>query len=131
MLESLSNKVAGLKKGNFIKKRLQHSCFPMNTERFLRTAFFIEHLWWLFLSVWWTKFSVVGICRHSLLNSKHNLGKLLLKVVVDLVRVCPLQIIGRNHSKKFLLINLQKRKTCPKWSIAVRVISSNVKILTV
>ena len=30
--------------GNLIKKRLQHICFPVNTVKFLRTAFFMEHL---------------------------------------------------------------------------------------
>ena len=35
--------------GNFIKKRIQHRRFPLNIEKFLRTAFFIEHLWWLLL----------------------------------------------------------------------------------
>ena len=34
---------------NFIKEKLQHVCFPMNVAKFLRTAFFIEHLQWLFL----------------------------------------------------------------------------------
>ena len=29
----------------------QHRCFPVNTAKFLRTAYFIEHLWWLLLSV--------------------------------------------------------------------------------
>ena len=33
---------------NFVKKRLQHSCFPVNIIKFLRTAFSIEHQW-LFL----------------------------------------------------------------------------------
>ena len=33
----------------FIKKRLQHGCLPVSIEKFLRTALFIEHLWWLFL----------------------------------------------------------------------------------
>ena len=37
VFESLFNKIAGLKSCNFIKKRLQHRCFP----------FFIEHLWLL------------------------------------------------------------------------------------
>ena len=41
------NKVAGLKAYNFIKKRLWHRCFPVNMAKLLRTAFFIEHLWWL------------------------------------------------------------------------------------
>ena len=30
VLESLFNKVAGLKACNFIKKKLQHRCFPVN-----------------------------------------------------------------------------------------------------
>ena len=49
VLESLFNKVAILK--NFIKKRLQHKCIPVNIARFLRTANYIEHLRWLLLQV--------------------------------------------------------------------------------
>ena len=36
-LESLFNKVAALQACNFIKKRLQHMCFPVNITKFLRT----------------------------------------------------------------------------------------------
>ena len=36
---------------NFIKKRLQLRVFPMNIAKFLRTAFFMEHLQWLFLDI--------------------------------------------------------------------------------
>ena len=32
------NKVAGLQACNFIKKRLQHKCFPKNIAKFLRTT---------------------------------------------------------------------------------------------
>ena len=32
---------------NFIKRRLQHRCFPAKFSKFLRTPFFTEHLWWL------------------------------------------------------------------------------------
>ena len=35
---------------SFIKKRLWHSYFPVNFMKFLRTPFYIEHLWWLLLS---------------------------------------------------------------------------------
>ena len=29
-------------------------CFPVNFEKFLRTPFFTEHLWWLLLQhIWW------------------------------------------------------------------------------
>ena len=37
VLESIFNKVAGLKACNFIKKRLQHRCFPVKFAKFLRT----------------------------------------------------------------------------------------------
>ena len=32
-----------------LKKRLWHSCFPVNFVKFLRIPFYIEHLWWLLL----------------------------------------------------------------------------------
>ena len=38
----------GKKACNFVKKRLQHSYFPVDIAKFLRTAFSTEH-WWLFL----------------------------------------------------------------------------------
>ena len=37
VLEPLSNKSAGLQACNLIEKRLQHRCFPVNIENFLRT----------------------------------------------------------------------------------------------
>ena len=36
---SLYNKVAGVKACNFIKKKLQHRCFPVSIAKFLRTVF--------------------------------------------------------------------------------------------
>ena len=38
VLESLFNKVEGLKVCKFIKKRLQHRCFPVNIANFLKTS---------------------------------------------------------------------------------------------
>ena len=38
LFESLSNKVPGLQACNFIKKRLQHRCFPVNIAKRLRTS---------------------------------------------------------------------------------------------
>ena len=32
-----------------LKKRLWQRCFPVNFAKYLRTPFFIEHLWWLLL----------------------------------------------------------------------------------
>ena len=45
----LFNNVAGLRPATLFKKRLWHRCFPVNFAKFLRTPFFIEHLWWLLL----------------------------------------------------------------------------------
>ena len=39
VLESLFNKVAGLKACNFIKMRFQYRCFPVNFRKFLATPF--------------------------------------------------------------------------------------------
>ena len=38
MLESLFNKFAGLQAGNYITKRLQHGCFPVNIAKFLKIS---------------------------------------------------------------------------------------------
>ena len=51
LLESLFNKYAGLKDYNFIKIRLQHGCFSVNIAKFLKNSFFIEHLWWLLMTL--------------------------------------------------------------------------------
>ena len=48
--ESLLIKFQGLHTCNYIKKRLQHRCFRVNIEKFVRTAFFIKHLQWLLVS---------------------------------------------------------------------------------
>ena len=44
---SLFNRVAGWRACNFIKKKLQHRCFPVNFAKYLGTAFFKKHHWWL------------------------------------------------------------------------------------
>ena len=46
---SLFNKVAYLRPANLLKKRLWRWCFPVGFSKFLKTSFFIEHLWWLLL----------------------------------------------------------------------------------
>ena len=50
VLESLFNKIPDLQACNFIKKRLQHSCFPVNIAKFLKIPF-TEHFRTLLLSV--------------------------------------------------------------------------------
>ena len=58
--ESIFDRVAFLiklqaKACNFIKKRLWHSFFPVNFEKFLRTLFLIEHFRWLLLKICYCK----------------------------------------------------------------------------
>ena len=43
------NKVARLRPATLLKKSLWHRCFSVNFAKFLRTAFFAEHLRWLLL----------------------------------------------------------------------------------
>ena len=38
MLEPPFNKILGLKACNFIKKRLQHRCYPVKFAKFLKTS---------------------------------------------------------------------------------------------
>ena len=51
MLNSLFIKAAGLQGSNFMKKKLQHRCFPVNIAKFFRISFFKEHLSWLLLYI--------------------------------------------------------------------------------
>ena len=37
----------GLRPATLLKRRLWHTCFPVNFVKFLRTPIFIEHIWWL------------------------------------------------------------------------------------
>ena len=62
----------------------------------------------------------MGICWPSLFNQNHNSGWFLLRGFVDLLRVCSLNIISRNHSNNFLLINKQKT--------AARLVSSRASL---
>ena len=45
----LSLFIANMRPATLLKRRPWHRCFPVNFEKFLRTPFFTEHLWWLLL----------------------------------------------------------------------------------
>ena len=51
VLETLFNKVPGLRLVTLFKKRLQHRCLPVKFKQFSRTLFFTEHLQWLLLDL--------------------------------------------------------------------------------
>ena len=40
-----------LRPATLLKKRLCHRGFPVNFEKFLRTPFLTEHIWWLLLEL--------------------------------------------------------------------------------
>ena len=44
-------KFTGHRPATLLKKRLWHSCFPVNYAKFLRTPFLTEHLRWLLLTL--------------------------------------------------------------------------------
>ena len=68
---------------NFIEKTLQHRCFPKNIAKFVRTAFFIEHLRWLLLvTAISRRYSEKQLLQNSKDNMLHN------SVSVD-KKVCP------------------------------------------
>ena len=48
-LHSLKYSETATRPATLLKKRLWHRCFNVNFVKFLRTSFFIEHLWWLLL----------------------------------------------------------------------------------
>ena len=51
------------------KKKLQHMCFPVNIEKFVRAAFLIKHVWWLLLKNPWNFQFIwkIGYCLTCLL----------------------------------------------------------------
>ena len=58
-----------LRPATLLKKRLWHWCFPVNFTIFLRTPFYIEHLWWLLLFDSYFMFIAKGKLYFSLICS--------------------------------------------------------------
>ena len=102
VLDSLSDKVSGLKEDNFIKKRLQLRSFPVRIAKFYRT-----HRW-LFLWVWWSNCLVLGVCW-LLFLIKNAIWMVSTEKENRSGHSISLHFISRNHSNTFLLINLQKK----------------------
>ena len=84
------DKDAGLRPATLLKKRLWHRCFPVNFVKFLRTPFFIEHLWWLLLQgatsvkiirEWETRRIVLVYSNNKLCLIQHVMHLILVLVV--------------------------------------------------
>ena len=64
---------------NLLKTRLWHKCFPVNFEKFLRTTFFLEHLWCLLQNE--IRYNLSATCRFNklrktlLLEAKFDIDK--------------------------------------------------------
>ena len=67
-MERLFTQVVDPQDCSFIKRRLQHRCFPVKFAKLLRTAFFTEHLQWL-LQFGISFFHVAGIDGRGILIS--------------------------------------------------------------
>ena len=66
------NKVAGLKPGTLLKKRLWHRCFLVTFVKFLRTPIFTEHLQWLLLMLVILAFTPPNLAIHYFEVLKKN-----------------------------------------------------------
>ena len=75
-----------------LKKRLWHSCFPVNFEKFLRTPFFTEHLWWLLICL----LTAVNHSRKNTIGMTINTIGILRKRCTENMR----QIYGRTPMTK-------------------------------
>ena len=94
--ESLFNKVAVLRTCNFIKKRLQHRCFPVKFAKFLRTT------------------NLKNICKRLLLNLfKKGLEHMCFPVNFVNYSGTPIlkstykQLVPKHHCRRFSLTKLQ------------------------
>ena len=68
VLESLFNRVSGLRPAALLKKRLQHRCFLVNFVKFLRTPF-LQNTSVIYLTVSFHK-ETLYICSNFLLLEK-------------------------------------------------------------
>ena len=66
MLESLSNKVADLNAGNFIIKKLQHRCFPVNIAKFLRTTLLFLSVCYEVLFSYWASADILFLIKNTM-----------------------------------------------------------------
>ena len=90
---------------NFIKKRLLHRCFPVNIEKLLRIAFFIEHSWWLLLNFLQ---SLLKITMKKIIPQQSFAQKFLshyfLVLAAMFLKITPLQVFG----SFFLSLNMSE-----------------------
>ena len=56
-----------------LKTRFWYRCFPVNFVKFLRTSFFIEHFWWLFLYLIWHRLTCSTILQIYRLHLKKKI----------------------------------------------------------
>ena len=72
VLESLFTKFAGLQAGNFITKRLQHRCVPVNIVKTFKNIYFKGHLWTNCSELYW--FEVEEIIEKTEIYSETIIG---------------------------------------------------------
>ena len=107
VLESLFNEAVGLRTCN-CSKETQTQVFTCKYCENFKSTYFEELLQMAASVILIIKLKSIG---HSILNQTTNMEWFLHRFV-DLLRACFLRASSRNYFNKFLLINLQKAKTC-------------------
>ena len=110
-LRKVSSETAELRYfSKYVFLNIPRRCYPVNIAKFLRTAFLQKTPG--SYSFQFDKVTVQHWASADLsFLIKNNVGWFLQKRFKDLFKVR--YIVSRNHSNTFLLINLQKSKTCP------------------
>ena len=86
-------------------KGLQHRCFPVNIAKFLRTASFIEHLWWTITMLNFNR--VLGnLCTMKNFNFTYYFNDRVMGCSMESVSYwCFRKAISNNFFQQVLLIN--------------------------
>ena len=114
-----SYKIRKLNAGTFIKKKLQHRCFPVNIIKF------IEHLRWLLSFCYEVLFKIRHLPTFS--SWSKTSGMVFTKKRCRLLQSMLFTYTGRNHSGTFFWLTFIKQKLVQSENTAGRVVCSDVK----
>ena len=87
---------------NFLKKRLQHWCFPVNIAKCLSTAFLKKDLRWLLLKTSYLEIVSHSICFNSIIICQFNHEMVILTSITNHC-FTPFTIIGTKKEKNLVV----------------------------
>ena len=119
LLESLFSKVASLKTCNFIERRLQHGCFPVNIAKFLRKFYFKNTTGGYFCSlnssgIWWYRETddISSFFSLSVLLKLLKQGKLITFENYNECKTKHLKKVATRFDKKIATWQMKRRIYC-------------------